>query len=336
MAQLIVKNTFLDIADHKFLRFEEPCGSQKRCHSVPRTWKPIALPKWSGAGQTSVTCPKRSLSIDSTSSTLSDVSCSTRTCSFGDDTLDGTPVCCAAECVRSPFMEFNCATPTSEFGDVCAPCFSFDCSGESGCSGVDDALKSDSGDTSQTMDHTLHTQDLSDFLPEQGNATLYAITEAVHKALLTSGETQRVRVEPGVHGTSPTLIAAEIENGPRFSSRCYSAVHVARKALEEITADSKSVFLLSKRVQKEDRGFCLRSSIACIPKEAEGHICWDLFHKGQCPRRKSCAWYHPQESDIFRVKVSVRAIEERGVTPQDQLRASVLPKRHKISLGDLV
>lgn len=330
MARLTVKNTFLDIADHKFLCFEEPCGSQKRSQSVPRTWKPIHVAPLKKS-------PKRSLSISSTSSSLSDGSCSTRTCSFsgsldahdsrtlsfGDSTPDGTPICCAAECVQSPFMEFNCATPTSELGDVCAPCFSFDCSDESGCSGFDDALKSDS-------------QDLSDFLPEQGNSTLDAITEAVHKALLTSGETQRVRVEPGVQGTSPTLIAAEIPNGPRFSSRCYSAVHVARKALEEITGSSKNVFLLSKRVQKEDRGFCLRSSIALIPKHAEDHLCWDLFHKGQCPRRKSCAWYHPQESDTFRVKVSVRAIEERGVTPQDQLRASVPPTRHTISLGDLV
>jgi len=226
---------------------------------------------------------------------------------------------------------------------MCAPCFlqefeSYDTGSDGayhGSDGADDTLT----DGADSDDAAKVAEDSPDFIPEQGNPALDAVTKAVYRALQTSGQTPHVRVEPGVKGTSPTLIAAEMQNGPRFSSRCYDAVHVARKALEEITASLQNVALLSKRVQKEDRGYSLRSSIACIPKGAEDRICWDLFHKGHCPRRKNCHWYHPQESDIFRVKVSVRCTEEtNGVAPEDQLpaSASVPLKRHTISLGMLV
>lgn len=291
--QLVVKNTFLDVADHK-----EPCDSQMRCHSVPPTWKPIAPLNRS---------MKSSPAMPNTSSTPS-VSSDSRARSVSDSGPDGsstTAVCDAEDITAAPFTEFNCAAPTSDVDDGCAPSF---CrmmsapamsvmSNEVGCLGVADALKSDSGDAPTE-------EDLSDCVPEQGNATLDAVTKAIYMALLTSGQTEHVRVEPCVAGASPTLIVAEMLSGPRISSRCYDAVHVARRALEAITTNSENVSLLSKRVQKEDRGYSLRSSIACIPKGAEDRICWDFFHKGQCPRRRNCTWYHPQESDVFRVKVS--------------------------------
>jgi hypothetical protein len=160
----------------------------------------------------------------------------------------------------------------------------------------------------------------------------------VEKALLSSSQTCRVRVEPGVQGTSPTLIVAELQNGPRSHSRCYDAVHVARRALEEVASQTKSVSVLSKRVQKDDRGYSLRSSIACIPPGEEDRTCWDLFHRGRCPRRKNCCWYHPEETDMHRVKVNIRCTEETASVSEeeDQLSASVPTRRHTISLGDLV
>lgn len=208
----------------------------------------------------------------------------------------------------------------------------FDQNCDVGYVGADDTLQSDSDDAAKVA------EDSSAVPSEHENPALEAVTKAVYTILLTSGETQRVRVEPGVKGASPTLIAAEMPSGPRFSSRCYDAVHVARKALEEITTSLHNVALLSKRVQKEDRGYSLRSSIACIPKGAEDRICWDLFHKGHCPRRKNCQWYHPQDSDVFRVKISVRCAEDtNGALPEDQAAAGIpLIQRQKISLGELL
>lgn len=313
--QLVIKNTFLDVADHK-----EPCDSQIRCHSVPRTWKPIA--PLQGSMKCSLAMPNTSstpsVSSDSRARSVSD-SGPDGTTAVSDSGPDGTTAACDAEDITAtPFKEFSTAAPASDVSDVRTPSFLLDCNDDDGCLGVTDALKADSGDTP--------TKDSLDCLPKQGNSTLDAVTKAIYTALLTSGQTEHVRVEPCVTGTSPTLIVAEMLSGPRISSRCYDAVHVARRALEAITTSSENVSLLSKRVQKEDRGYSLRSSIVCIPKDAEDRICWDLFHKGQCPRRGNCTWYHPQESDVFRVKVSAlrryespigsppRATFGRGVT----------------------
>jgi len=129
---------------------------------------------------------------------------------------------------------------------------------------------------------------------------------------------------------------AELQKGHRDSSRCYDVVYIVRCVFEEVIASLKSVALLSKRVQKDDRGgYSLRSSVACIPADAEDRMCWDLFHKGHCPRRNACHWYHPQESDIFRVKVIIRCTEE-ATSSDNQVSTSCPTVRHTISLGDLL
>jgi hypothetical protein len=162
------------------------------------------------------------------------------------------------------------------------------------------------------------------------------MVKAVYFALLSSGQIYNIKVDQGVQGTSPTLIVAELQKGQRDSSRCYDAVHVARRALEDVTSCSKSLTLLSKRVQKDDRGgYSLRSSVACIPESKEDGVCFDLFQKGHCPRCTACQWYHPQESDIFRVKIAVRC-SEGTVSSEGQLSAGSPAVRHTISLGDLL
>merc|ERR1712054_264902 len=122
------------------------------------------------------------------------------------------------------------------------------------------------------------------------------------------------------------MIAAQLQSGSSSSARCYEAVHLARHALEEITGRLGGVVLLSKRVQKEDNGYSLRSSVACIPCGAQDFVCWDIFKNGCCPRRGKCQWYHPQESDIGRVKVSIKCFEDTKneaatSTSEDQLPA---------------
>jgi hypothetical protein len=163
---------------------------------------------------------------------------------------------------------------------------------------------------------------------------LDAVVNAAYYALLSSGQTHKIKIDQGAQGSSSTLIVAELQSGHR--SRCYDVVHAARRALEDVTSNSKSVALLSKRVQRDDRGgYSLRSSVACIPEDMEDRVCWDLFQKGHCPRRTTCKWYHPQESDIFKVKIVVRCTEET-ISSEDRLLTSTPAVRHTISLGDLI
>jgi hypothetical protein len=113
-------------------------------------------------------------------------------------------------------------------------------------------------------------------------------------------------------------------------------VQLAKQSLEAIASRIDTISLLSARVQKEEFGYSLRSSIACIPDHAADKMCWDLFKCGRCPRRSTCRWYHPQEADIRRVKVNIRCGERQGeVVCEDQFAGSS-DKKHKISLGELV
>merc|ERR1719502_2059136 len=138
-------------------------------------------------------------------------------------------------------------------------------------------------------------------------STHHAVTNAVYLALVSCGQTCHIKIEKGVAGVSPTLLSAELQSAPRS---CYDAIHLARQALEAITTRLDDVALLSKRVQKEDRGYSLRSSVACIPSEARNRMCWDFFNKGNCPRRCKCHWYHPEASDVERFKVVIKTPEE--------------------------
>jgi len=163
-----------------------------------------------------------------------------------------------------------------------------------------------------------------------------AVVNAAHLALLSCGQLRTIKIEHGITGQSPTLIIAELSRGADAASRCYDVVHLAKQALEAITARLPTTALLSARMQKEDCGYSLRSNIACLPQGAENCMCWDTFHQGHCKRRSQCRWYHPQDSDISRIKVIVRYSELNDITGEEQLASSSLPEKHKISLGELV
>jgi hypothetical protein len=164
-----------------------------------------------------------------------------------------------------------------------------------------------------------------------------AITYAVYLALVSSGKVKHVNVKKGIQGSSATLISAQVLGGSDSSVTCYDTIHMTMQVLEEMSTRLNTVTLLSKRVQKDDCGYNLRSSVACIPCGAEDRVCWDLFKKGSCPRRHNCPWYHPQESDIGRIKVSIRGGDSAlDASSADPRPASASVVRHKISLGELV
>jgi hypothetical protein len=125
------------------------------------------------------------------------------------------------------------------------------------------------------------------------------------------------------------LISVELGNGPQ--AKAYDIMQLAKQSLEAFASQVDSVSLLSARVQKEEQGYSLRSSVACIPDHARDKMCWDIFRCGHCPRRGTCRWYHPQEADIRRIKVSIKYSADTSKVFQQEPS-----KKHKISLGELV
>lgn len=160
------------------------------------------------------------------------------------------------------------------------------------------------------------------------------VVSCLHIALVSCGRLRDIKIERDHRGlSSSTWVSAQLHSGPSASSRSYDIINLARQSLEAITDRLQTLTLLSTRVQKEDWGYSLRSSIACLPPGAEGSMCWDMFRKGHCPRHGTCRWYHPQESDIGRIKVTVRHNEDSS---EEQSEAGSSDKKHKISLGELI
>jgi len=164
-----------------------------------------------------------------------------------------------------------------------------------------------------------------------------AVVNAVHLALVSCGCAHHIKIDRGVNGKSSTLISAEVQRTGQSTSQPHDVVQLAKQALDAITAQLPTVALLSARVQKEESGYSLRSSVACMPEGSEDRMCWDLFQKGCCPRRKQCQWRHPEDSDISRIKVSIRFAEETSdISCEKQPAFNSSTGKVKISLGELV
>lgn len=139
------------------------------------------------------------------------------------------------------------------------------------------------------------------------DAKTQAVTSCVHSLLLGCVPAQSVKIEEStVEQDRKVLICVEAKDGTLAVSRCYQLMQRVKEHLSGAVAHSEGLSLLSARVQKEDYGYSLRSSVLCIPKDKEHQMCWNVLQRGSCPRRKFCQWYHPQPCDVVKFKVVIR------------------------------
>ena len=109
---------------HKFLSFDEPCRIDRRCSSVPRTWKPAT----SRQGKSSLKSPCSLSSGCSTGSELSSMS-----------DVESVDDFSSSVDVESASAYFACSTPTSSLGSPrgfmeseahqCGTCLPHSCEG---------------------------------------------------------------------------------------------------------------------------------------------------------------------------------------------------------------
>merc|ERR1712118_45148 len=88
--------------------------------------------------------------------------------------------------------------------------------------------------------------------------------------------TRHIKVEKGINGTSSTGISAELYHGLDASVPSYEVIQLVKRSLNSIVSQSATIALLSSRIQKEQWGYSLRSSIACfqiMPKTRCAGIC---------------------------------------------------------------
>lgn len=189
------------------------------------------------------------------------------------------------------------------------------------------------------LPRTCLKRDAPAFQPVPADSRTDAVVNAAYLALVSCGQLKRVTMDRGIQGQSPTLLSAQLQASPHAadaSARCYAAMQLVKQSLEAITSQLPTVSLLSARVQKEDFGYSLRASIACLPEWAEGSMCWDMFQKGYCGRRSQCRWYHPKDADVSKLKVTIRYVEPAQECSSSSEETESSSERHKLCLGELV
>jgi len=102
-----------------------------------------------------------------------------------------------------------------------------------------------------------------------------------------------------------SAITAEVTPGAlRDSARL---LELAQVALLEAASISEDVYVIGYAAQPfkdfGDSGF--RAWISRVPAAHESMACWDYYMKGVCPRRSTCRWCHPAESDLAQVIVTL-------------------------------
>jgi len=318
---VIVRNTFLDIAEHKFLQFAEPIRSERRSQSAPHGWKAMertAMP--SPATPTIKSVSK--MSESSCASTRTGSPESERNLSFFSESDTEADVC--VECCSELQSNADADLPSSQSGAV---------------AGVRTKLSSSAASFQPVT------------VPATGSR-MNAVAHAAYLSLASCSHITQIRVENvptlqqnkdsknGNKGKSTTTITAEMTCGPNAAAQSYDAMHVAKQSLSALAAHLPTVALLSARMQKEEHGYSMRCSIACLPDGAENGMCWDVMKKGFCPRRACCQWYHPQDADTEKLKISIKYSSEK-VHPgrnsgEKKLESEVSSGRHQISLDGLV
>lgn len=134
-----------------------------------------------------------------------------------------------------------------------------------------------------------------------------AVSAALHSFLSSFLPAESIKIEKSmIEQSIKVLICVEAADSGLNASRCYQLMQGVKQNLSGSVSYSKGLSLLSARLQKEDYGYSLRSSVACPPEDKENNMCWDVLRKGSCPRRKFCQWYHPQACDMVRFKVVLR------------------------------
>lgn len=147
-APVVIKNTFLDVADYKFLYSGEVCGSDRRSRSVPKGWKtPVAsgeTPKLPVRGMSNGSSTPSSDSFHSAVESLEVFSSTTSAMDlssiwdWGDTETDAAVECATPtsnlssprfqtgdhfeQC--SPIRNFICATPSPQNSPRCSDCHS--------------------------------------------------------------------------------------------------------------------------------------------------------------------------------------------------------------------
>lgn len=314
---VVVKNTFLDVSGHKFLHFDEPCASTRRYNSVPREFKPAVwsdmqrfrttLPDISPASS-DITSPASSDRFPEDASRIEEINgskCEMELCGDCGDCDGKTPMSTSS---TPPLIRrrWNRAftLPVTVACTQAAVTNNFEQKDDLSLASF---LQSPTAEADMAAGVPTFMVEDNSHQQSRIATTADGIVEHVCSALASCNQIMSSEVRKDLPGRYPLLVWAEMQKGQLAA---HDVMHLVRRTLAEVTSSFQHVSVMSSRLQKEENGYSLRVSIACVPESQENNVCWDMFRKGHCRRRCQCRWYHPKEEDLIKLKVTIKCFDE--------------------------
>jgi len=312
-----VKNTFLDVDESP-----EDGSSSKRCSSVPRSWKPTTCCSGSFSVTRSNSAAHSVVSTAASDGEFSDsalmLSDSDRMDSYMTSTTD----------VASGGMEDSYMTSTTDAAsgtmEVFSPvvsCGSLDwstsrlnpCAAEFRMSSPAEAFNMGVRNPTNLSTTRLNPEARA-FEPCSPSlaAEVATVIDAAKLSLMSCEHIMRVKVTE--EGASGTCVVAEICDLDSQAFLAHEILSMTQAALLQAAANSQSVYILGyatvpfAEFQEIDHvGF--KATVGTVQTHQQTTACWDTFQKGFCPRRATCRWCHPSESELVPLSVIVKKFD---------------------------
>lgn len=297
--EFVIKNTFIDIAA------AQGCQQEKRSSSVPPAWKPSSVTEELEARallETVSTCGGSSVWRCDASTTDSDDTAdesgnaSTRERYTGGTPGSATPVTSWGD---SDDEKSNTACVTSNTAAVLKV---MDNSASGACR---DSQRLQRPRTTKLNPQARLFQPVVPGTPVPQE--LAAVIGVTSEALRCSPCVHSVDVS-GIAMGSTTTLTVRVEPGSLATLGSQRLLSCAKEALLGAAARSQSTYVLGYLARPfKDLGTTgFGAQVGFVTSAQEKVTCWDTYQRGFCPRRATCRWCHPLESDLIQIVVKLQ------------------------------
>jgi hypothetical protein len=281
-AGLIVKNTFIDVAE------DDTCAVQsRRSSSLPRSWKPPNP-------DTFVCRP-----------------CLSDACGASDDQASTVDT----DYELTTDYDYETRTDSDENEQASAGSCSSDCDGvEKVALSLCDVIAEPPRTALRAPSSTKLSTQARLFQPTMP-AGMKAVLMAVQASLGAHSKIMNVQMSDARLGDSLTILGTYARKTLR-SREVVKLLAVMKMVLLDAAASSEETYVMGhknnpfKSMKKVPRKAGFSCQLGSVSAAQHDSTCWETYHSGFCPRKATCRWCHPLNTDLVNVTVMLMEIDD--------------------------
>jgi len=119
-----------------------------------------------------------------------------------------------------------------------------------------------------------------------------------------------VQMSDGKLGGTTTILASYARGSlQKFES--IKMLSMLKKTLLDAAAKSQNTYVMgySTKSFKDTGKAGFTAKLGSVPAAQRDTTCWDTYLKGFCPRKSTCRWCHPSDSDLMNIVVMLKEYE---------------------------